>query len=219
MTGTAAAAGNERASASALILASSSPRRRALLEALGLDVRVFPADIDERQWPDETPIDHVQRLALSKANAVWHRPDLQAPQLPVLAADTIVVIDGVVLGKPTDRADALAMLARLSGRAHRVLTALCIVSASGVDSVLSTTEVHFRAISESEAEAYWDTGEPRDKAGAYGIQGIGGIFAARIEGSFTGVMGLPIAETALMLGRAGIHVLSGANAFASGRVR
>ncbi len=195
--------------ANGLILASASPRRRALLEALGLDVQVLAADIDERQLPVETPIDHVQRLAEAKARTIWQRPEVQAGGLPVLAADTIVVIDGLVLGKPVDRGDALAMLARLSGRAHRVLTALSVVSAAGIDSALSTTTVHFRAVSQSEAEAYWDTGEPRDKAGAYGIQGVGGIFAARIEGSFTGVMGLPVAEAEAMLRRAGVHVLSG----------
>ena len=194
--------------ANALILASASPRRRALLEALSLDVRVLPADIDESQLPGEAPVALVQRLAATKARIVWQRPEVHSGGLPVLAADTIVVIDNMVLGKPVDRADALAMLARLSGRAHRVLTALSVVSASGIDSALSTTTVHFRAVSESEALAYWDTGEPRDKAGAYGIQGLGGIFATRIEGSFTGVMGLPVAEAEAMLRRAGVHVLS-----------
>ena len=192
-----------------LILASASPRRRTLLAALGLDVQVLPADIDERQLPDETPVDLVQRLARDKARSVWLRWDVHLRAVPVLAADTIVVLDNVVLGKPFDRADALAMLARLSARAHSVLTALAVATPTGIDCMLSTTQVHFRAISESEAVAYWNTGEPRDKAGAYGIQGIGGIFATRIEGSFTGVMGLPIAETEVMLRRAGIDILSG----------
>ena len=189
-----------------LILASASPRRRVLLEALGLEVRVLAADIDERQSPGEAASDHVQRLAAAKAHTIWQRPDVQATGLPVLAADTIVEIDGMVLGKPVDRNDALAMLARLSGRAHRVLTALAVVNAAGIDNALSTTTVHFRAVSESEAVAYWNTGEPRDKAGAYGIQGVGGIFATRIEGSYTGVMGLPVAEAEAMLRRAGVCV-------------
>ncbi len=195
------------AAANGLILASASPRRRMLLEALGLAVRVVAADIDERQLPGEAADDLVQRLAATKARTIWQRPEVQAAGLPVLAADTIVVIDGIVLGKPVDRGDALAMLARLSGRAHRVLTALSVVSVAGIDNALSTTTVHFRAVSESEAVAYWETGEPRDKAGAYGIQGVGGIFAARIEGSYTGVMGLPVAEAEAMLRRAGVHVL------------
>ena len=208
MTGAAGTGASGRV-ANRLILASASPRRRALLETLGLEVQVLAADIDERQLPGEAPSEHVQRLAAAKADTIWQRPEVREAGLPVLAADTIVVIDGRVLGKPVDRSDALAMLARLSGRAHLVLTALAVVSAAGIDSELSTTTVHFRAVSESEAAAYWNTGEPRDKAGAYGIQGLGGIFATRIEGSYTGVMGLPIAQAEAMLRRAGVHVFGG----------
>lgn len=198
------------------VLASASPRRRELLAALGLRFTVLPADIDESQWPDEPALAHVCRLARSKAQAVAGRPEVLAHGLPVLAADTIVVVDAAaaaagmpakrerVLGKPASREDALAMLALLSGCTHRVLTAVAVASRAGVEEVVSETAVTFRHIHPREAAAYWDTGEPRDKAGAYGIQGLGGIFAERIEGSFTGVMGLPVADTEALLRRAGV---------------
>lgn len=190
-----------------LVLASASPRRRELLERLGLRVRALPADIDETPGPDETPAALVQRLAATKAEAVAAR--LRAEQgehPPVLGSDTEVVLDGRVFGKPADREDALAMLAHLSGRVHEVLTAVAVVSAAVTEVVLQRSRVEFREIPRAEAEAYWATGEPRDKAGAYGIQGVGGIFAVRLDGSFSGVMGLPLAETELLLRDAGVDV-------------
>ena len=214
-----------------LILASASPRRRQLLAGIGLAVLVLPADIDETVLAGETAQQYVWRLALTKARAVLARlsggvgggvaggaggreggevGDGLGVGLPVLAADTVVAIDGELLGKPVDRADALAMLGRLSGRTHTVLTAVAVTcraaQAAPVEIVeVSVTHVTFRAIAAAEAEMYWATGEPRDKAGAYGIQGIGGIFAERIEGSYTGVMGLPIATAEALLRRVGVQ--------------
>ena len=214
-----------------LILASASPRRRQLLAGIGLAVLVLPADIDETVLAGETAQQYVSRLALTKARAVLARVsggvgggvgggvsgresgevgDGLGVGLPVLAADTVVAIDGELLGKPVDRADALAMLGRLSGRTHTVLTAVAVTcraaQAAPVEIVeVSVTHVTFRAIAAAEAEMYWATGEPRDKAGAYGIQGIGGIFAERIEGSYTGVMGLPIATAEALLRRVGVQ--------------
>ncbi len=199
------------------VLASASPRRREILSGLGLRFAVRPADIDEARWPDEPALAHVRRLAREKARVVASAPAVRACGLPVLAADTIVLAPrGEVLGKPRDRTDGLAMLALLSGCTHRVLTAVA-VAASPVDDaaragghevqeVVSDTAVTFRHIDAAEAAAYWETGEPCDKAGAYGIQGLGGIFAERIEGSFSGVMGLPVADTVALLRRAGVVI-------------
>lgn len=190
-----------------LVLASASPRRLLLLEQLGLQVRALPARIDETPEVDETPEALVRRLASGKARAVADR--LRAEEgthPPVLGSDTEVVLDGSVFGKPADRTDALAMLARLSGRVHEVLTAVAVVAAAGVQVALSRSRVEFREIAREEAEAYWATGEPRDKAGAYAIQGMGAVFAVRLDGSYSGVMGLPLAETELLLRGAGIDV-------------
>jgi len=190
-----------------VVLASASPRRRELLERLGLRVRSLAADIDETPGEGEAPEALVQRLAVAKAQAV--AAQLRAARNdhpPVLGSDTEVVLEGRVFGKPADRDDALAMLARLSGRVHEVLTAVAVVTATDVQVVLSRSRVEFREIPRAEAEAYWATGEPRDKAGAYGIQGVGGIFAVRLDGSFSGVMGLPLAETELLLRDAGVDV-------------
>lgn len=190
-----------------VVLASASPRRRELLERLGLRVRTEPADIDETPGEGETPEALVQRLAVGKARAVAERlRSVQGAHPPVLGSDTEVVLDGRVFGKPADRADALAMLARLSGRVHEVLTAVAVVTVTDVQVVLSRSRVEFRKIEAEEAEAYWATGEPRGKAGAYGIQGVGGIFAVRLDGSYSGVMGLPLAETELLLRGAGVDV-------------
>ena len=182
-----------------LILASASPRRAELLRQLGLAFTVVPSDIDESARDGEAVVDTVTRLALTKARsvAVTHA-------LPVLGADTMVVVDGVSLGKPRDRADALAMLAQLSGRAHDVLTAVALVHSERSEVRLSRSSVLFREISRAEADAYWRSGEPRDKAGGYGIQGIGGIFARRIEGSYSGIVGLPLAETEALLQAFGV---------------
>ncbi len=167
-------------SAIRLILASASPRRRELLDQLGVKYTCDPADIDESQRVGERPSDYVQRMAQEKVLAVASRYPVS--QYAVLAADTSVVIDGTVLGKPQDRVDALGMLARLSGRRHAVLTAVCLWSASGMHGELVETEVEFIALSRDVCEDYLSTGEPWDKAGAYGIQGLGGAFVRSIRG-------------------------------------
>jgi nucleoside triphosphate pyrophosphatase len=182
----------------ALVLASASPRRRSLLWQIGVPHRVVVADIDERVLPGEAPEDCVQRLALAKARAP------RGEVLPVLGADTAVVLDGDMLGKPRDRDSALALLARLSGRTHRVLTAVALVSASGHGLALSESEVDFRALSADECARYWASGEPRDKAGGYAIQGLGAVFVSALRGSYSGVMGLPLYETATLLAAAGV---------------
>jgi septum formation protein len=182
-----------------LVLASASPRRAALLSQLGLAFTVNAGDIDETRRPGEAVDDMVQRLALTKAEAA-----ARGETLPVLGADTVVVVDGMVLGKPADRVEGLWMLTRLSGRAHEVLTAIALVHGRRCEVRLSRSVVTFRPISAAEAEAYWASGEPRDKAGGYGIQGIGGIFAERIEGSYSGIVGLPLAETEALLQAFGV---------------
>ncbi|MCX7065294.1 MAG: Maf family nucleotide pyrophosphatase [Proteobacteria bacterium] len=182
-----------------LVLASASPRRAALLTQLGLVFTVNFLDIDESRRADETAIAMVQRLALTKARVVAH-----GEILPVLGADTVVVVDDVPLGKPIDRDDGVSMLTQLSGRGHDVLTAVALVQNSKSEVRLSRSRVFFREISQSEAQAYWLNGEPRDKAGGYGIQGIGGIFAQRIEGSYSGIVGLPLAETEALLQAFGV---------------
>jgi septum formation protein len=186
-------------------LASTSPRRRQLLEQMGLHFEVAAADVDEGLHPEETPVDYVSRVAEAKAQVVVLR--LDRPVLPVLAADTAVVLDGSILGKPRDRADGIAMLGRLAGRSHQVLSAVALWHAGRVRRVISRSRVTFRAISSEEAAAYWASGEPADKAGGYGIQGMGGVFVESLEGSYSGVMGLPLFETAVLLKEIGIRVL------------
>jgi septum formation protein len=183
-----------------LTLASVSPRRRALLEQIGVAHVVSGADIDEAVHRGETPRDYVVRMACAKARAVRAR----GSELPVLAADTTVVIDGLVLAKPRDRAEGNAMLGRLSGRTHQVLTAVALATAGGVAFRLSASEVRLRTVTREECAAYWDTGEPRDKAGGYAIQGKGALFIEHLSGSYTGVMGLPLFETGQLLAAAGI---------------
>jgi septum formation protein len=184
-------------------LASASPRRRELLQQIGVSFRVVGMAVDEAVLPDETPSAYVTRLAAAKAVAGWER-SRDAHQVPVLAADTAVVLDGQILGKPADRQEAEGMLRQLSGRTHEVLTAVALRSTDGLQSRISRSEVTFRSIAAAEAHAYWETGEPSDKAGAYAIQGRGAIFVADLRGSYSGVMGLPLFETAELLRRAGI---------------
>lgn len=186
----------------AVILASASPRRRELLDQIGVAYRVVPVDVDERPHGEEPPADYVRRLALAKARAGREAAD----GLPALGADTAVTVDGTILGKPCDRDDGLAMLARLSGRSHEVYSGVAIAGA-GEDVTVSVSRVDFRAIDADERAAYWATGEPADKAGGYAIQGRGAIFVAGLEGSYSAVMGLPLFETARLLTRAGIRVL------------
>jgi len=187
-----------------LILASASPRRRELLAQIGLAHRAVPAHIDETRRTGERAEACVRRLAREKAAAVYERAG-RAAALPVLAADTAVVLDEAWFGKPASETELVAMLGALSGRVHRVLTAVCLQWAGGVREALSTSEVRFRTLSEAEMRAYWRTGEPRDKAGGYAIQGRAAAFIAELRGSYSGVMGLPLYETAELLRAAGIQ--------------
>lgn len=178
-----------------LCLASASPRRRELLAQIGVPHTLATADIDESPRAGESPRDYVQRMAREKAEIVWHKQS----DLPVLAADTTVVLDAVVYGKPSDREAGIAMLMRFSGRTHEVLTAVALAQERSVELRVSASAVTFRAISHEEASAYWESGEPRDKAGGYAIQGLGAVFIESVAGSYSGVMGLPLFETAELL--------------------
>lgn len=186
-----------------IILASASPRRAELLRQLGVAFQQCPVDLDESVWPGEMPADYVRRLALAKAQAV---SDMHShfPSRLVLGSDTSVVLGERIFGKPASEDEAVSMLQALSGRTHQVLTGVALVTADReplVDVVV--TQVQFRTIEPEEMHAYWRTGEPRDKAGGYAIQGLGAVFVQRIEGSYSGVMGLPLFETAAMLRRSG----------------
>ncbi|CAG2140604.1 dTTP/UTP pyrophosphatase [Cupriavidus yeoncheonensis] len=192
-----------------LYLASQSPRRRELLTQLGVRYELLLADDDEDAealevvQPGETPDDYVQRVCALKAEAALRRRERRAlPDAPVLTSDTTVCLGGDILGKPADGADAAAMLAALSGSTHRVLTAVTVVSTLGMHHALSISRVTFRAMSAPEIEGYVASGEPLGKAGAYGIQGRAAEFVERIEGSYSGIMGLPLFETAALLRQA-----------------
>jgi len=184
-------------------LASASPRRSELLRQIGVPFEVRPADIREEQAAGEAPEAYVVRVAAAKAEAVWAAIRDAAPR-PVLAADTAVVLDGTVLGKPRDAAEAAHMLERLSGRSHRVLTAVALHDGAGVEARLSASEVRFRATTAAERLQYCATGEPFDKAGGYGIQGHAAVFVEELRGSYSGVVGLPLFETAALLTQHGL---------------
>ena len=186
-----------------LILASASPRRRELLQQLGVTFFCDPADIDETRLPDEAPRDYVQRMAREKADAVWQRHCRE--QHAVLAADTTVAIDGDVMGKPRNVADGMAMLRSLSGRSHQVYTAICLRNGDDEYSKLVATTVTFTTLSEQTCSAYLATDEPWDKAGGYGIQGLGGAFVSSISGSYSNVVGLPLCETWQLLTAIGVN--------------
>ena len=186
-----------------LFLASGSPRRRELLTQIGVAFSVIGADIDETPLPDESPAAYVERLARGKAQAGRARLNANA-QACVLGADTAVVLDGKILGKPLDEADALAMLMSLSGQEHEVLTAIALLDGERCESRVVRSLVRFRPINAAEASAYWASGEPRDKAGGYGIQGLGAVFVSSLTGSYSAVVGLPLCETAELLGHFGI---------------
>jgi septum formation protein len=180
-----------------LLLASGSPRRRQLLEWAGIALEVLPADVDEHWIPSESPVDAAERLARSKALGPAGRV--------ILAADTVVHVGETPFGKPTDSADAVGMLSRLSGRWHGVTTGVAVRDLQGeLHSFRVTTEVRMRALSAREIERYVDTGEPLDKAGAYGIQGLGGMLVAEVRGSWTNVMGLPLEATLEALAGQGV---------------
>ena len=188
-----------------IYLASTSPRRRALLDQLGVRYCVLQIDVDETLRVHEAPDVYVLRLARAKARAGWQMCDPQRSCL-VLGADTSVVIEGEVLGKPRDRAHGLEMLERLSGRSHQVLTAIALINGPREVTRLSVSTVTFRATLAAERAAYWQTGEPLGKAGGYAIQGRAAVFVTHMEGSFSGVMGLPLYETADVLNEFGIAV-------------
>jgi len=188
-----------------LRLASASPRRRQLLDLIGVPHVVSPADIDETPRGAEPADEYVTRLAREKADAIWQRHE----DLPVLAADTTVVIGGEILGKPETAADAQYMLGKLSGREHVVHTGIAVRATGATHVGLSSTAVHFAPLSREQIDAYWASGEPQGKAGAYAIQGLGAVFVTHIAGSYTAVMGLPLFETAQLLRRVGVPVWNG----------
>lgn len=185
-----------------LLLASASPRRSALLAQIGISHRVAETSVDETPLPEEAPGDLVQRLACQKALAGI----TLGAGLPALGADTIVVLQERVYGKPRDAEDAQAMLLSLAGGTHRVLSAVALARPDGtVSSRMSASRVRMGQVTPEQARWYWQTGEPRDKAGGYAIQGLGAVFVAELSGSYSGVMGLPLYETAQLLCEAGIR--------------
>jgi septum formation protein len=181
-------------------LASVSPRRRELLTQIGVPHKVLAAHIDETAYPGEIPRDYVMRMARQKALAVLDRGEA----LPVLAADTTVVLDEVIYGKPRNRDEGVAMLQRLSDRTHEVMTAVAVAQSRGVALRLNVSSVRFRKLTLEECNAYWETGEPHDKAGGYAVQGAAAVFIESLSGSYSGVMGLPLFETAELLRAAGV---------------
>jgi septum formation protein len=196
---------NRREPRPVLRLASASPRRRQLLDLIGVPHVVTPADIDETPQATEAADRYVMRLAREKAEAIWSRHQ----DLPVFAADTTVVVDGEILGKPESADEARSMLGKLSGRGHVVHTGIALRTVRGVVVDISSTDVEFATLTDAMIDAYWDSGEPRGKAGAYAIQGLGAVFVSSVAGSYTGVMGLPLFETAEMLRHAGIPAWHG----------
>ena len=184
-----------------LVLASQSPRRRELLTLVGLAHEVRPADVDETPLPGEEPVPHAERLARAKAETLAARE----PDAAVVAADTIVVIDGLILGKPADAADARATLRRLAGRTHTVFTAVAVARGGRTVSGVEEVQVTFRALDDREIASYVATGEPMDKAGSYGIQGFGATIVERIDGDYFAVMGLPLVRLVGLLGEVGLR--------------
>jgi len=187
-----------------LILASASPRRSELLTQIQLVHTIQVADIDETPLLNESPMDYVLRVAHEKSLAICKQ---QNENTIVLAADTSVVLDGEIMGKPDDLEHALAMLSALSGKTHKVYSAVSI-RGEKIQECVCISDVTFRRLSEQEIINYWHTGEPADKAGAYAIQGLGSVFVQSIQGSFSGIMGLPLFETAQLLANEGISVFN-----------
>ena len=194
-----------------VFLASGSPRRKQLLLQIGVPFRVLSVAVDEAVLPGEEPLAYASRVAAAKAGAGLALCAAAAiPERPVLAADTAVVIGGEILGKPRGPDDGVRMLRLLSGRTHEVLTSVALASAGRTWSRMSRSEVTFREITAAEAREYWDSREPADKAGGYAIQGLGAVFVRELRGSFSGVMGLPLFETAELLESAGVPRWAGA---------
>ncbi len=187
-----------------IVLASASPRRKELLERMGLDFTVRVADMDETMDPFAHPADEVARVAALKAKAVYplcHDGDV------IIAADTIVVCDSLVMGKPRSESEAFSMLRRLSGREHQVMTGLCVLTDSYEETVTVTTTLRMRPLSDEEIRAYIATGEPMDKAGAYGIQGLAAMFVVGLDGDYYNVMGLPVCTLSMILRKCGVKLL------------
>ncbi len=185
-----------------ITLASASPRRRQLLDQIGVRHQVRVAGIDESPRPGEAPEAYAARLAAAKAEAAWA---VDAAR-PVLAADTAVALGAELFGKPEDQNDCVRMLTALAGRTHRVLTAVAVRSEAGLAAALSVSEVSFGALSVADCRRYWATGEPQGKAGGYAVQGLAATFITRLAGSYSGVMGLPLAETAALLAAARVRL-------------
>lgn len=189
-----------------LILASQSPRRSELLAQLGFQFSIQASDIDETVFVDEIAHDYVLRLAKQKAQHVFSSLSVAEQEYSVvLGSDTSVVFDGKILGKPDSQEDCIETLSLLSGKQHQVLTAIALAHSAGVTGQVVTTKVTFKKLSKAEIQAYWLTGEPQDKAGSYGIQGIAGQFVKSIDGSYSAVVGLPLYETAQILTNVGFH--------------
>ena len=191
-----------------VVLASASPRRHELLQQLGIAHERISIDIDENCLPDETPMACVERLAKEKARAGL----VEVPGAIVIGSDTMGVADDQIMGKPRDREDAMRMLELLSGRQHEVFSAVAVADADLQKSCIQRSVVTFRPLDKREIQAYWETGEPRDKAGGYAIQGIAGQFVKQLNGSYSGVMDLPLYETAVLLQDFGINPLEVFNA-------
>jgi septum formation protein len=185
-----------------IILASASPRRKELLDQIKVSYKVHPVALDETPLSNETPLAYVQRLAAEKSAACMAQ---LATDIPVLAADTAVILGDVIMGKPKNEADGLAMLTQLSGKTHQVYSAISLRGREHSQAV-SITDVTFRRLTKQEILDYWHSGEPLDKAGSYAIQGMGSIFVESIKGSFSGVVGLPLFETAQLLSKQGIEL-------------
>ncbi len=187
-----------------IVLASASPRRAELLQQIGLEFDISPSDIDESVHANEAVVDYVQRMALSKATVARQQ---HQPQDIIIAADTTVAIDNTILGKPENEAHCLEMLESLSGRIHMVYTAVVVSQIDYVGKALSSSEVSFRHIDNTEAKNYWLTGEPKDKAGSYAIPGKGAVFVDQITGSYSGVVGLPLYELTQLLRDTDVSIL------------
>lgn len=188
-----------------IYLASASPRRSQLLDQLRVVHEIRPVDLDESRLRGESPDCYVERLAIAKATVLWNQLP-SSERRPVLGADTTVALDAEIFGKPKDRSEGLAMLSRLSGRTHQVFTAVALYSEQGCDARLSVSEVTFGKLTENDRVAYWNSGEPLGKAGGYAIQGLAAAFILKIAGSYSGVMGLPLAETADLLRGIGYRI-------------
>lgn len=188
-----------------ILLASGSPRRAELLELIGTEFIAHGVDLDETPMPQERPADYVERLAIEKAQAGWQRYASQNGCEIALGADTSVVLGGEILGKPLDREDHMRMMLALSGQQHEVISAVALTNGVETQARVVLSQVRIRRLTASEIDAYWETGEPKDKAGGYAIQGLGSVFVEFVGGSYTAVVGLPLKETADLFSTFGVN--------------